>query len=331
LPNTMELFYSGLSDVGNVRENNEDYYFSGKLEEDEYIFLVADGMGGHEAGEVASRKAVSFFVRELKKGIEDDITEGLKRIVLAVNEFLMLEGSRSAAKSGMGTTLSVLYIRGDLGYIVHVGDSRIYRFTNPDEKKGNRCVLEQLTEDHSFVGKLLKEGFITEEEARRHPRRNVLYQSIGLKKDINVQVLKPLSIQKGHKYLLCTDGLYSVVPESEIAESLKEKSTAYIVRVLVQKAKANGGPDNISTIVVSTEKEKISDEDTVMEDTIRIVFRSKPKQSKKRKRSFFILLVLLVLLLAVIIYWLSATINASQHPLDGMGSGGKSVTEIQEK
>ncbi|NIM12799.1 MAG: Stp1/IreP family PP2C-type Ser/Thr phosphatase [Candidatus Aminicenantes bacterium] len=327
----MELFYSGLSDVGNLRENNEDYYFAGKLGEDEYLFIVADGMGGHKAGEVASRKAVSFFVRELEKGIGDNISEDLRRIILAANEFLMHEGSRSAVKNGMGTTLSVFYVQGNLGYIVHVGDSRIYRFTNPDEKKGNQFVLEQLTEDHSFVGKLLKEGFITEEEARRHPRRNVLYQSIGLKKDINVQVLKPIPIQKGQKYLLCTDGLYGVVPESEIAECLKEKSTAYIVRVLVQKAKANGGPDNISTIVVSTEKDKIFGEDTVLEDTIRIVLRSKTKKRKKRKRSFFILLGLLVLLLVVIIYWLLTTISTSQHPLPGSGSGGESVTETMEK
>jgi serine/threonine protein phosphatase PrpC len=325
----MELFYAGLSDVGKVRENNEDYYFAGKLGEDEYLFIVADGMGGHKAGEVASRKAVTFFVRELEKGIGDNISRGLRRIILAGNEFLMHEGRRSAAKNGMGTTLSVFYVQGNLGYIVHVGDSRIYRFSSSDENTGNQFVLEQLTEDHSFVGKLLKEGFITEEEARRHPRRNVLYQSIGLKKDINVQVLESIPIQKGQKYLLCTDGLYNVVPEREIAEWLKEKSTAYIVRGLVQKAKANGGPDNISVIVVSTEEDKTFAEDTLIEDTIKIVYRSKTKR-KKRKRSFFILLGLLVLLLAVIIYWLLTTISANQHPSPGSGSGGESVTESQE-
>jgi protein phosphatase len=346
----MELFYSGLSDVGNVRENNEDYYFAGKIGEDEYLFIVADGMGGHKAGEVASRKAVSFFVRELEKGIGDNISRGLRRIFLAGNEFLMREGSRSAAKNGMGTTLSVFYVRGNQGYIAHVGDSRIYRFTYPDADTDttadtepepdadtntetetvDKFALEQLTEDHSFVGKLLKEGFITEEEARRHPRRNVLYQSIGLKKDINVQVLEPVPIQKGRKYLLCTDGLFGVVSGSEIAECLKENSTAAIVRTLVQKAKANGGPDNISVIVVSTEENKIFAEDTVIEDTIKIVFRSKTGR-KKRKRSFFILLGLLVLLLVVIIYWLLTAISGDRHSLTASGSGGEGVTGVREK
>jgi hypothetical protein len=122
-----------------------------------------------------------------------------------------------------------------------------------------------------------------------------------------------------------------VVPESDIAESLKVKSTAYIVRSLVQKAKANGGPDNISVIVVSTERDIIFDDDTVIEDTIKIVYHSKTKKRKKRKRSFFLLLGLLILLLAVIIYWLVTTICASQHPLPGSDSGGENVTETREK
>jgi serine/threonine protein phosphatase PrpC len=311
----MELFYSGLSDIGNVRQNNEDYYFAGKLRDNEYLFIMADGMGGHKAGEVASRKAVSIFVRELEKGTGDNISKGLKRIIHSVNETLFQEGSRTAVKGGMGTTLSVFYVKEDRGYIAHVGDSRIYRFF--DSGTDTTHALEQLTEDHSFVGKLLKNGFITEEEARNHPRRNVLYQSIGLKQDINVQVVPPIPIQRGRKYLLCTDGLYGVVPESEIAESLKEKSTAAVARRLVQKAKALGGPDNISVIVIFTEyDEQIGINDiTFVEDTETTIVSSSEKR-KRRKRPIYILLGLLVLLLAVIIYLLivSAGSNGDNTP-----------------
>lgn len=302
----MELFFSGLSDVGNARGNNEDYLFAGQIKEGEYLFIVADGMGGHRAGEVASRKAVTTFVRLLEKGTDDDISGCLTRILLNVNESLVREGSRSAAKNGMGTTLSALYVKDELGYIVHVGDSRVYRLSIP----GKDRALEQLTEDHSFVGRLLKDGFITEDEARHHPRRNVLYQSVGVKSEINVQALKPITIRKGHKYLLCTDGLYGVVPDRKIEEFLREDSTVRIARRLIEEAKANGGPDNITVIVVSTEEDKtdkfaITGVETVEEDTVKLAVPGKNKKAGRRRNVVvFILLALLVLLLAAAVYFL---------------------------
>jgi len=308
----MKLYYYGLSDPGMVRPNNEDYLFAGKVEENQYLFIVADGMGGHQAGEVASRKAVTLFVQYLEKynGFVDNqstshILESLKQMVHEINENLIQEGSRSAKKNGMGTTLSVLYIKDDQGYIVHVGDSRIYRYENdpvPDEQSSetaNVPRLKQLTEDHSFVGKLVKDGFISEEEARNHPKRNVLYQSIGLKKDINIQTLGAIPIRKGQKYLLCSDGLYGVVPDTELHEFLEGFSTKQIAMNMVKKANFNGGPDNVSLIVVSTEK----DDTTELEDTVRIV-DTPLKRQKKKTLWFFILLGLLVLLLALIIYFL---------------------------
>ena len=318
----MELYYQGLSDAGNVRENNEDYWFAGRLKNDEYLFIVADGMGGHEAGEVASRKAVSIFVRQLEKEInieagEDStyILDSLRRIVMGVNETLVREGSRSRKKNGMGTTFSALYIKKNQGYIVHVGDSRIYLLSPAVVHTGNIDTstapgpmkrLTQLTDDHSFVGKMLKDGLITEEEARNHPRRNVLFQSIGLKKDITIQTKGPLPIQIGEKYLVCSDGLYGVVPDSKIEEYLNEKSTAQIAGELVKRAKKNGGPDNISVIVISTEP----DETTNLPDTVKIIF-SPPK---KTRVWFFILLGLLVLLLVLTISFLVMNIDSHSSP-----------------
>jgi protein phosphatase len=319
----MELFFSGLSDVGNARGNNEDYLFAGQINEGEYLFIVADGMGGHRAGEVASRKAVTTFVRLLEKGTEDDIPGCLTRILLSVNESLVREGSRSAAKNGMGTTLSALYVKDELGYVVHVGDSRVYRLSNPGKDKA----LEQLTEDHSFVGRLLKDGFITEEEARHHPRRNVLYQSVGVKPEISVQALKPISIRKGHKYLLCTDGLYGVVPDSKIEEFLTGHSTAAAARRLIEEAKANGGPDNITVIVVSTEEDDdtgkldITRVETVEEDTVKLAVPGENKKSgRRRKIIIFILLSLLVLLLAAAVYFLVTAAGDDRQPPVGPGT-----------
>jgi serine/threonine protein phosphatase PrpC len=333
----MELYYQGLSDAGNVRDNNEDYWFAGRLKNDEYLFIVADGMGGHEAGEVASRKAVSIFVRQLEKEInieagEDStyILDSLKRIVMDINETLVRESDRSRKRNGMGTTFSALYIKKNQGYIVHVGDSRIYRFSPSLPHTGNIDTsaapgpmrrLTQLTDDHSFVGKMLKDGLITEEEARNHPRRNVLFQSIGLKRDITIQTKGPLPIQIGEKYLVCSDGLYGVVPDSEIEEYLDKKSTAQIAGTLVKRAKKNGGPDNISVIVISTEP----DETINLPDTVKIIF-SPPK---KTRVWFFILLGLLVLLLILTIYFLVMSTDTHSSP-PPPASLQKSVTQARE-
>ncbi len=296
----MELYYSALSDVGNVRTNNEDYFYAGKIRENEYLFIVADGMGGHKAGEIASMKAVNVFKSQVEKGISNQISEDLKRIVLKVNDILIKEGRDFQEKNGMGTTLSVLYTRDSQAYIAHVGDSRIYRFSNLEDSP----LLEQLTDDHSFVGKLLKDGYITEEEARNHPRRNVLYQSIGLKPDITVQTSAPIPIEKNQKFLLCSDGLYGVVSDRLIAEFLQNKSLSHSVKQLIRKAKTNGGPDNITAIIISTEKDTSGSEDTSPEDITKIdtPALSFPTKSKPKRIGFYILIALLLFLLAAIIF-----------------------------
>lgn len=342
----MELNYAALSDVGNVRNNNEDYLFAGKINTDEYLFIVADGMGGHKAGEVASRKAVSVFVQQVEKGLSSNFPEDLKRIVLLVNETLLAEGRQFQEKSGMGTTLSVLYIKENTGYIAHVGDSRIYLLTlanqgslektqndevkNTPENKENsgsyrtlNHTFKQLTEDHSFVGKLLKDGYITEEEARNHPRRNVLFQSIGLKSDITVQLTEGIPIEPGQRFLLCSDGLYGVVADSLLAEYLLSGRPSAVCRSLIRKAKENGGPDNITAIIVSTDKPDDTESDTlpdtVFDDTAPIIIpqsqtvpeiitdeinnaNANAGAKTSRKKTRFVLLALLVILFAVIIF-----------------------------
>ena len=286
----MKLYYSFLSDVGNVRTINEDCFFAGKTGGNAYLFIVADGMGGHDAGEVASYTAVTMLSKAIKKGMKENIPEALRRIVLSINETLIHEGKRAANYKGMGTTLTTLYIKDDQGYIAHVGDSRIYRYSDPG--------LEQLTEDHSLVGKLLKGGFITKKEAHSHPKRNVLYQSVGLKQEIEVECIGPIPIQMGQKFLLCSDGLSNEVVDTEIEEFLKSKSTKHIVEGLAKLVKTRTASDNITAIAISTEK----DETAELEDTVKITTPVRILKKKKKKIGFFFLLGLLVLLLITLIY-----------------------------
>jgi PPM family protein phosphatase len=321
----MELFYAGLSDVGNARPNNEDYQFAGKIGNEEYLFIVADGMGGHNAGEIASRSAVTELVNKIETKRQNNLPVDLEPLIAEINDILYIESTQISQKSGMGTTLSVLYVRDDLGFVGHVGDSRIYRYYNgsatiksyvqslPNDSTRPESIpqLVQLTEDHSFVGKLLKDGLINEEEARNHPRRNVIYQSIGSKAQISVHVLPPIPIKKGQKFILCSDGLYGVVPDNDIKNILTGPSPVIIARQLIQEAKRNGGPDNITVIVVCTEIDANSNTHTAPDtdpfSTAMDASASVPVVKKRRRIGLFVLLGLLLLLLGAIIFFLVVT------------------------
>ncbi|MCP4220788.1 MAG: Stp1/IreP family PP2C-type Ser/Thr phosphatase [bacterium] len=291
----MELYFSSLSDVGNLRNNNEDFLYAGKIKKDTYLFIVADGMGGHNAGDVASYTAVTSFVKAIKKGVAKDTLKFLERTVLDVNHLIMTEGKKDDNEKGMGTTFSALYICCNRGYIVHVGDSRVYRFSDDG--------LEQLTEDHSLVGKLLKEGFITKKEAQHHPKRNVLYQSVGLKSEIKVQAIGPLAIKKGERFLLCSDGLNGDVSDEEIAECYNFDSTREIVDTLVERTKSGVASDNITVIAVSTYCNEVQ----TLDDTVKIPEQVAPiplkvRKKRKKKIGLIALLILMIILLMVLIF-----------------------------
>ncbi len=322
----MQLYYYSLSDVGNVRAHNEDFLFSGRVKGDGYLFIVADGMGGHSSGEVASYKAVAGFVKAMRKGVGRNITDAMRRIVLEINDDLIHEGKRSAKEKGMGTTLSALYIKGDKGYFAHVGDSRIYRYSNP----GTGGSMVQLTEDHSLVGRLLKDGFINAEEAQTHPKRNVLYQSVGLKKGIEVQTMGPFDIRKGQKFLLCSDGLNSELRDFEIEEYLELESPRRIVEGLIDEAKQRTASDNITVIAVSTD---IGDADEMTQpvDTVKIPVPIKVKMKLRRKKKKTLVLILvgvIVALLAVMIYLLVKNAQGTTPP-NSMAPGTKTETSRQ--
>jgi protein phosphatase len=288
----MELFFFGVTDVGKVREKNEDSFITKKLGPREYLFIVADGMGGHNAGEVASRMAVTNFVKELKKVADTISITNLNEIVQTLNNQINKKGNRWINTAGMGTTLSALYIKDSLGYIAHVGDSRIYRYSHGR--------LEQLTDDHSAVGKLLKDGLISSQEAMVHPQRNILYQSLGMRGKLEVQLRGPFEISSTDKFLLCSDGLTNQVADDEIAMELKIKSTEAISKTLLNRVLCKGAMDNVTIITVSGEE----DQPVEMEsDDCREILRSQTTtRSFTKEINLWIILSVLVFLVMILSY-----------------------------
>ena len=243
----MKYYYYGITDKGKVRKNNEDKYFINKLSDKEFLFAVADGMGGHLAGEVASKTAVDILSKGIKSFKGTDIRKKLETILDKINKTLLEMGKENDEYWGLGTTLSILYIIDDQGYMGHIGDSRLYKFSK------NRLI--QISEDHSFVAKLLKDKIISEDEAKTHPKRNLLTQSLGmLYNEIIPQIIGPIEIKKGEKYLLCSDGLHGFVANKSIIKGLKKDTPEEAAKYLLNLALDEGGHDNITIITVFTEK-----------------------------------------------------------------------------
>lgn len=225
---------AGRTDQGKVRELNEDAfgYRDG-------LFVVADGMGGHQAGEVASAIAVETI---LQADLSGDIKKALQTALEAANRAIINQASRSKDFNGMGTTAAVLYLEKERAFITHVGDSRVYYLSG--------SVLKQLTSDHSLVNELVKTGEITVEEARTHPQRNILTRALGCHETLDAEIIE-IEVTPGDKFLLCSDGLSGTVPETVIKEYLiREDDPEVIVDQLINYANELGGADNITVIMV---------------------------------------------------------------------------------
>lgn len=241
---------AGKTDIGLVRKVNEDSFLCEKLEgiEDTYLYIVADGMGGHNAGEVASSMAVREIAFHIKDNIEILKHEGREILELIRNSMLYANDKvykTSIVKSnclGMGTTLSMVVIKDGITYIGHVGDSRIYLI------RDNQIV--KLTEDHSLVAELIKAGSIKPEEANSHPQKNVITRALGTEYNLDPDVCQE-SIQSGDIILICTDGLSNAVDEEDMVYTLANNSDLdEACRLLIDKAKENGGFDNITVVVI---------------------------------------------------------------------------------
>lgn len=239
----MKIECAALTDPGKKRKRNED-----RLLADSLLFAVADGMGGHRAGETASEIALRSIAAELS-GICLDL-EGepplqvearLRRAVDRANDEVYSRAASDARYAGMGTTLTVAFVCGDHMLVGHVGDSRLYRL-----REGT---LDQLTRDHSLVAEMVEGGKLSAAEAKKHPQRAIITRAIGTGKSVEVDI-ESQAIQAGDRYLLCTDGLSSLVPDDVIAAELGDAGGLDdACRRLIEAANERGGVDNITVVV----------------------------------------------------------------------------------
>ncbi len=242
---------TGVTDLGKKRQTNEDAYF---MDDMLGLYVVADGMGGHAAGEVASQEAVDTCFGMVKRGLsslhelEDPVADEDARAACRLMEsavqaatymvFSMAEMDRG--KSGMGTTISAMLVLGEYAITAQVGDSRIYRVRGAE--------VEQLTEDHTLIAWQLKQGLITPQEAKKSPHRNVITRAVGNRDYVQVDTgLVPL--MSGDRFILCSDGLHGYLREPDILPIVRQGGEQAVKR-FIDLANERGGKDNITAILV---------------------------------------------------------------------------------
>jgi protein phosphatase len=241
----------GLTDLGRKRSSNEDAFF---LDDALGLYIVADGMGGHAAGEVASREAVDTLYGMVKRGIGDlhelvdPLSEAdsraacrlMESAVQAATYFVYSIAEIDREKSGMGTTISALLVLGDYAVTAQVGDSRIYRVVEG--------AVEQLTEDHTLIAWQLKQGLITPQEAARSPHKNVITRAVGNREYVQVDT-RCVPLVTGVRFLLCSDGLHGYLHDDDIPPVVRMTGTRSVER-FIALANERGGKDNITAILV---------------------------------------------------------------------------------
>ncbi len=295
-------FGSG-SDIGYRSDNNEDSFCAVP---ELGLWLIADGMGGHEAGEVASAIVSETIVSEVRKGagLVDAVQQAHRSVIDASEEG---HGAR-----GMGSTVVVLQVRDDEFEVAWVGDSRAYLWNGE---------LRQISRDHSYVQKLLDSGAITEEEAQYHPNRNIITQSLGA--DLSDVVVDNITGRfcRGEKVLLCSDGLSDELQDSEIAFILKEGGDDQtLVNKLIQSALTHGGKDNVSVLLVSASEDApnelqgatglardvavISHEDSTENSTVNSTSRSAGNNNSKLWIGVSSVIVSLIVIILILIIFL---------------------------
>lgn len=241
----MKLKFTGSSDPGLIRSNNQDAYY---IDPEGRFFIVADGMGGHAGGEEASRIATMEIQKYLLSNWDSSKSseELLQSALWQANEGILLDQQNHSERADMGTTVVVVMFRpGESPHVAHVGDSRLYRWRS--------SLLELITEDHTWVARALTMGDITIEEARNHPFRHVLSRCLG-RDDLHEVDVQPLDVKSGDRLLLCSDGLTEELADEKIAYFLQQSTTIEKAAAsLIEGAKDRGGHDNITVTIVDFE------------------------------------------------------------------------------
>lgn len=230
--------YASNTDIGLVRKLNEDYHMN-YITDDFSLLVVCDGMGGHKAGEVASKKAVETVINYVKENEnEKDYKKMLIKAITLANEEVYKDSENNTEHRNMGTTIVACLIHGENAIVANMGDSRLYLYRNEE--------LEQITVDHSLVNDLLSSGTITEEEAIDFSQKNVITRSLGIQDTVDVDIFD-IKLIKDDLILMCTDGLTSQLEKEEIIEIIKEESNLDdIIKKLINEANDFEGIDNVT-------------------------------------------------------------------------------------
>lgn len=230
------------TDIGQKRKMNQDYIFTsgepvGNLPN---LFVVADGMGGHNAGDFASRYGVSVMVETARRDRNFNPVKIMRNGMEAANREVFIKSRQDRSMAGMGSTMVACTVVGGYVYVANVGDSRLY-------VAGRQLV--QVTQDHSLIAEMVRLGELTPEEGRHHPDRNIITRAVGTAEDVRIDFFD-MKLESGNQILMCSDGLTNMVEDDRIFEILRGRDTDDVAQTLVDEANLNGGRDNIAVIVV---------------------------------------------------------------------------------
>jgi PPM family protein phosphatase len=252
------------TDVGKVRSENQDFGAVTSREEElkgragGRLLIVADGMGGHRGGATASRLAAETIKTQYIASDTEDISAALRDALVRANSRIFSEAQQNPDLRGMGTTTSALAVRNGQGWFAHVGDSRIYLVRAGE--------IKQLTDDHSLVASMVREGLLTSDEAANHPRRNVLQRSMGVGEEVEIDIRGPIQLHEGDTFILCSDGLHGVVKEDEMEQVAGAMPIEQGAEELLRRALDRGAPDNVTVIVARVERDGAGAGDATLVD-----------------------------------------------------------------
>ena len=232
------------TDVGQKRKMNQDYVFAsaepvGNLPN---LFVVADGMGGHNAGDYASSHAVTSMVEEIRQDADFNPIKVIRYAIECVNTEILTQAQQDEKLRGMGTTMVAATIVGHYAYVANVGDSRLYVVGEQ---------IQQITKDHSLVQEMVRMGELDAEQARKHPKKNIITRALGAEKTVDIDFFD-LKLEPGDVVLMCSDGLSNMVEDSQMLEIISDTDTDLDEkgRILIREANRNGGKDNIAIVLI---------------------------------------------------------------------------------
>jgi serine/threonine protein phosphatase PrpC len=302
----MNLEFGNASDVGCVREHNEDSFIclqpSGRRQTRRrgHLVVVCDGMGGAVGGKTASGIAIEAIPEVYYGGNHGDPSSALSEAIREANRRIHKRASDDPELAGMGTTAVAAALVEGRAYIAHVGDSRCYLVRDG--------AIEQITEDHSIVQKMVKDGLLTPEQARNHPESHILSRSVGVVPNVEVDLEDPIELRHGDTIVLCSDGLSGQVEPAEIFSTVDSATPQEAAGKLVELARERGGPDNITVQVVRAVAGRV---ERHSQTQITATIRSKALRPRRRLRFWLIWLLILLLAAAaaVSLLWLYEVVD----------------------